>query len=548
MQKLGKDMVILLAIILSVVFLATFLFLFIDGSLAALSQSFVFILFVISGLLSTILFAFRTFYTCGAIRKIEFRLENNIDGNLAMNHRSGGLCCELSEDINRLNKRTKMMLSQMAEASQKLSNSGQIICRKLEQSEEASHDITKSIGNIAEGATQQAVSIVRMREHTDGILENSLFMNRSAESSLAISNEMNDTVKQSVQSFSKIIARLKENVKDNEEISTRVEALQRESEEIANITEMVSAISSQTDLLALNAAIEAARAGEEGRGFAVVAGEVKKLAQESAESAVMIKNLIMRINESINDIARNIREKYAGLQEDIDFADKSMQLSDNSLIVANKTYEAIKGIKEKSMETSKLVEKTNQLMHEIASVSQEFASQTEEISAISEQQSSFLSESLNSVLETQKLSERIESDVLDYIRKVRVTSEILQKAKEAQNFLKEIGSGITKASSPIDKVSDLLRRKMDENQDYEYIGLIDEEGIMQSASQPIDRMRNNYSHRPYFISSIKGDTYISEPYISNVTHNYCLAVSVPFYAYNGKVAGVMMADINIEYE
>lgn len=546
MQKLKKDIVILLAMILSLVFISSLVLLITNGSVGILFESRVFLLLIISGSLSIALYSYRTVNTFRALSNVEYSLKSNIDGNLAIKHCHSGLCLGLSSDINNLNKRTKMILSQMAEASQLLSSSGQLICEKIENSEEASLEISKSISLMADGATQQANSIIRMKEHTDTILDNSIYMNESADSSLEISHEMNETVKQSVQSFSQIIARLKENVRDNEEISSRVEALQRESEEIANITEMVSAISSQTDLLALNAAIEAARAGEEGRGFAVVAGEVKKLAQESAESAVMIKNLIFRINDSINEIAKNIREKYEGLQADIEFADRSMQLSDNSLIVANKTYEAIKGIKEKSMQTSELIEKTNNLMNEIASVSQDFASQTQQISAISQEQTSFLTESLNNVIETQRLSERIEQDVISYIRKVKVTSEILERAKTAHNFLREIGQSITKSAAPLDRVSDLLRAKMNENNIYEYIGLIDNEGNMQSASMPIDRTRNNYSHRPYFISSMKGETYISEPYISNVTHNYCLAVSVPFYAYNGKVAGVMMADINIE--
>ncbi|MCK6423181.1 MAG: methyl-accepting chemotaxis protein [Aquabacterium sp.] len=99
------------------------------------------------------------------------------------------------------------------------------------------------------------------------------------------------------------------------EVVATMHEINGSSKRIADIIGVIDGIAFQTNILALNAAVEAARAGEQGRGFAVVAGEVRNLAQRSAEAAKEIKGLIGTSVERVETGARLVQAAGSTMQE-----------------------------------------------------------------------------------------------------------------------------------------------------------------------------------------------------------------------------------------
>ncbi|MEK8047491.1 methyl-accepting chemotaxis protein [Ideonella margarita] len=166
--------------------------------------------------------------------------------------------------------------------------------------------VRDSSESIATGSAQIAVGNADLSQRTE---EQASSLQQTA----ATMEELNDTVQSSAHNARQaadMAAHAREAAAHGGSLVSQVvstmDAIHDSSRKVVDIIGVIDGIAFQTNILALNAAVEAARAGEQGRGFAVVAGEVRVLAQRSAEAAREIKRLIGNSSERVEAGAREV--------------------------------------------------------------------------------------------------------------------------------------------------------------------------------------------------------------------------------------------------
>ena len=260
-------------------------------------------------------------------------------------------------------------------------NSGEELSGSASQAADASSQVSSAVEEISKGAISQAESIQTAATNTadmgndiDGITESIDQLSKQAD-------DMQQSCRNAMDALNKLIAQNAGVVESVGVIDKQIRATNEAVEKIAEASNVITAISEQTNLLSLNASIEAARAGEAGKGFAVVATEIGSLAAQSGDAAVnigqIVSNLVTESQKSVERLG-DLNKEFEAQNEQLDSTKKDME----------SMAEGVRAVSESSQDISSRVENLNEaknavvgVIDDLSAISEENAASTQETNA-----------------------------------------------------------------------------------------------------------------------------------------------------------------------
>jgi methyl-accepting chemotaxis protein len=291
----------------------------------------------------------------------------------------------LSSSVNEVVKSLRGILILLNTTSSKITDSSSSMKMNIDEITISMNQIANTVGEIAGSAGQQAEDAEHAANEFGNLGE---VIAKNGKSTRVLSNashQLREISKEGLTTITELSNITVNSKKSFELIFDTISNTNESAGKIGIVSEAIAGIAEQTNLLALNAAIEAARAGEAGKGFSVVAEEIRKLAEQSAESTKSIQAILDVLQKQISyaNEQSNVVKKAVDIQaESVKETEKRYNVIVDTLLEMNLEINSLEIVSEE-MEKSR-----NQVLDIITSLSaiaQENAASTEETSATTEE-------------------------------------------------------------------------------------------------------------------------------------------------------------------